>query len=86
LDPSILRIYHRDKEAFWAAVVAPLLSKEYSLVNCLHHLKADIELLNGFKDNNDSVNLILREFSAHFSFDLIIWKSELIKLLKSPTT
>ena len=73
--PSILRIYHRDKEAFWAAVMAPFLSKESSLLNWWQHLKVDVGLLNAFKGLNDDSNNVLREFSAPFGFDLTKWKS-----------
>ncbi len=73
--PSILRIYHRDKEAFWAAVMAPFLSNETSLLDWWQHLKVDVGLLNAFKGLNDDANNVLREFSAPFGFDLTKWKS-----------
>jgi hypothetical protein len=73
--PSILRIYHRDKEAFWAAVMAPFLSNESSLLDRWQHLKVDVGLLNAFKGLNDDANNVLREFSTPFGFDLTKWKS-----------
>lgn len=30
--PAILQVYHRDKEAFWAAVLAPFLVSNFSLL------------------------------------------------------
>jgi hypothetical protein len=29
--PAILEVYHRDKEAFWAAVMAPFLANDFSI-------------------------------------------------------
>ena len=37
--PTILEVYHRDEEAFWAAVMAPFLADRGSVFTWLKHLK-----------------------------------------------
>lgn len=47
--PAILKIYRRDKEAFWVAVMAPFLANQVSLLDWWHHLKEDVEFLTAFR-------------------------------------
>jgi hypothetical protein len=42
--PAVLQIYHRDKEAFWAAVMAPFLSDRIPLLTWVHHIKFMLSL------------------------------------------
>lgn len=59
--PAILKVYHRDKEAFWAAVMAPFLASNVSLLAWLGHLKVDFGLLSAFKGLDDGARQILLE-------------------------
>ena len=47
--PTILKVYCRDKDAFWSAVMAPFLAHQVSLFAWLGHLKVDVQLLAAFK-------------------------------------
>lgn len=40
--PAILEVYRRDKEAFWAAVMAPFLADRGAVFTWLKHLKVDV--------------------------------------------
>lgn len=73
--PAILKIYRRDKEAFWAAVMAPFLAKETSLLDWWQHLRVDGGLLVAFRGMDAAAQQVLREFSAPLGFDLTQWKS-----------
>jgi hypothetical protein len=42
--PAVLQIYHRDKEALWAAVMAPFLSDRIPLPTWVHHIKFMLSL------------------------------------------
>jgi hypothetical protein len=46
--PAILRVYHRDENAFWEAIMAPFLTNSVSPMTRLRHLKIDVELLSVF--------------------------------------
>lgn len=80
--PAILNVYQRDKETFWAAVMAPFLASRISLLDWWQHLKIDMELLNAFKGLDDNGNQILREFSVPLGFDLTCWKSNRTQYFK----
>lgn len=73
--PAILKIYRRDKEAFWAAIMAPFLANQVSLLDWWHHLKVDVELLAAFRGLDTEARRILREFSAPLGIDVTEWKS-----------
>lgn len=73
--PTILRVYHRDKEAFWAAVMAPFLENSISLRAWLRHLPVDVRLLGAFRGLNDEAYQLLRDFSAPLGFDVTQWPS-----------
>lgn len=80
--PAILQVYHRDKEAFWAAVTAPFLVNEISLLDWWQHLKVDVGLLSAFKGLDDDAQQTLKEFSAPLGFDLTKWKSNRMQYFK----
>jgi hypothetical protein len=80
--PAILRVYHRDKEAFWKAVMAPFLSDNISLLAWLGHLKVDVGLLSAFKGLDEDARKNLREFSAPLGFDITEWKSNRLQYFK----
>lgn len=73
--PAIVQVYHRDKEAFWAAVMAPFLQNSMSLRAWLHHLPVDIRLLAAFRGLDEEAQQILREFGAAFGVDVTQWSS-----------
>jgi hypothetical protein len=72
--PSILKIYHRDKEAFWAAVLAPFMS-DISFLSMWQHRKIGLDLLSAFRGLDDQAMQIQREFSAPMGIDVTKWKS-----------
>jgi hypothetical protein len=80
--PAILKIYHRDKEAFWAAVMAPFLANQVSIFQWWDHLKVDLPLLNAFKGLDKDAQQTLKEFSAPLGFDLTTWKSNRMQYFK----
>lgn len=80
--PTILRVYHRDKEAFWAAVTAPFLASRVSLLDWLHHLQVDIGLLTAFRGLDGDARQVLRAFSAPLGFDVSRWQSNRTQYLK----
>jgi hypothetical protein len=73
--PSILKIYKKDKEAFWKAVMAPFLADQVSLVDWWGHLKVDLPLLKAFQGLDHQAQQTLRDFSSPLGFDLTQWKS-----------
>jgi hypothetical protein len=75
-------VYRRDKEAFWAAVMAPFLADHVSLFAWLQHLKVDVGLLSAFKGLDDSARQMLKEFSAPLGFDVSQWKSNRLQYFK----
>ncbi len=80
--PAILRVYHRDKEAFWSTVMAPFLSNKFSLLDWWQHLKVDVDLLSAFRGLDGDALHTLKEFSAPFGFDVTAWKSNRIQYFK----
>ncbi len=40
--PAILQVYHRDKEAFWKAIMAPFLANQISLSAWLQTIIVDV--------------------------------------------
>ncbi len=80
--PTILRAYRRDKEAFWAAVMAPFLSNKFSLLDWWHHLRVDVDLLSAFRGMDGDALQALKEFSVPFGFDVSTWKSNRIQYFK----
>jgi len=80
--PAILRVYHRNREAFWEAVMAPFLAENISLFAWLRHLKVDVELLSAFKGLDEEARQILKEFSAPLGLDVTAWKSNRLQYFK----
>ncbi len=80
--PTILEIYHRDKEAFWAAVMAPFLASSVSLLDWWQHLKVDVGLLAAFNGLDDEARRTLRSFSEPLGFDVSTWKSNRLQYFK----
>lgn len=80
--PAILRIYHRDKEAFWSAVMAPFLADNISLWDWMHHLKVDIGLLAAFNGLDKEARAQLQDFSSPFGLDVTTWKSNRLQYFK----
>jgi len=80
--PAILEVYHHDKEAFWAAVMAPFLAKDTSMLDWWRHLKVDVRLLAAFKGLDDDARLTLSKFSAPLGFDVTRWKSNRMQYFK----
>ncbi len=80
--PAILQVYHRDEEAFWAAVMAPFLASHVSLSEWLQHLKVDVGLLAAFKGLDEDAWQILKDFSAPLGLDVTKWKSNRLQYFK----
>ena len=73
--PAICRVYRRDKEAFWAAVMAPFLENNMSLLAWLHHLPVDLRLLAAFRGLDDAAGQTLKAFGAPLGVDVTAWPS-----------
>lgn len=80
--PSILRVYHHDKEAFWSAVMAPFLANNVSLRAWLQHLPVDVRLLAAFRGLDEAARRVLYDFSAPLGFDINQWGSNRIQYFK----
>lgn len=80
--PAILQVYHRDKEAFWAAVMAPFLANRVSLANWLQNLQVDVRLLSAIRGLDEDTIQTLKEFSAPLGFDITKWKSNRLQYFK----
>lgn len=80
--PAILQVYHRDKEAFWKAVMAPFLANDFSLVAWMQRLKVDVGLFSAFQGLDDAARQVLSEFSVPFALDVTKWKSNRIQYFK----
>ncbi len=80
--PAILQVYHRDKEAFWAAVMAPFLANNVSLWSWFRHLKVDVGLLAAFKGLDDEARRALKDFSAPLDLDVTAWPSNRLQYFK----
>ncbi len=80
--PAILQIYHRDKAAFWAAVMAPFLASHLSLLDWLRHLPVDVPLLGAFQGLDDQAQRTLKEFGAPLGLDVTRWKSHRLQYFK----
>lgn len=80
--PAILQVYHRDKQAFWSAVMAPFLANNVSMWDWLHHLKVDIGLLYAFRGLDKDAQQELRDFSQPLGFDVTKWESNRMQYFK----
>lgn len=72
--PTVLRIYRRDKEAFWAAVMAPFLANT-SLTVLWRHRRVGVELFAAFQGLDEAIRQTLRDFSRPLGIDVTAWKS-----------
>jgi hypothetical protein len=80
--PAILKIYRCDKEAFWAAIMAPFLADQVSFLGWLQTIKVDVELISAFKGLDDQAGKLLRDFSTPLGFDVTKWKSNRLQYFK----
>jgi hypothetical protein len=80
--PTILQVYHRDKEAFWAAVMAPFLADKVSLLSWFQHLKVDVGLLSAFNGLDAEARQTLKDFSAPLGLDVTGWQSNRLQYFK----
>ena len=80
--PTILKVYRRNKESFWSAVMAPFLSNGFSIFTWFKHLQLDLELLSAFKGLDDEAQQILKSFSSRFDLDVSKWESNRIQYFK----
>lgn len=72
--PAIINTYHRNKEAFWDAVMAPFMS-ETTMLSLWKHRKVNYDLLLAFQGLDDQAKQILKEFSAPMGIDVTKWKN-----------
>ncbi len=80
--PTILQVYHRDREAFWAAVMAPFLADKVSLLSWFQHLKVDVGLLSAFNGLDAEARQVLKDFSAPLGLDVTSWRSNRLQYFK----
>lgn len=80
--PTILKTYRRDKEAFWAAAMAPFLSGNHSLSERWGQLKIGMGLVSAFKGLDEDARGTLRELSAPFGLDVTGWASNRLQYFK----
>lgn len=80
--PAILKVYHRDKEAFWSAVMSPFLATDFPAFSWLKHLRIDVDLLTAFTGLDGEARQLLKGFSARFGVDVSTWKSNRIQYFK----
>ena len=67
--PAILKIYRRDKEAFWAAAMAPFLS-DSPLLGLWEHRKVGLDLAPGVDAKHTTPEDIARTPLPHVAFVL----------------
>lgn len=72
--PAILKVYRRDKEAFWAATMAPFMSGS-KLASLWLHRKVNLDLVAAFQGLDGDARQVLTAFGAPLSLDLHGWKS-----------
>ena len=80
--PTILHVYHRNKDAFWAAVMAPFLANNVSRWDWFRNLRVDLGLLSAFKGLDDAACQTLKDFSAPLGLDVTDWKSHRLQYFK----
>jgi len=73
--PTILQVYHRNKEDFWSAVMAPFLASQVTPLEKLQQIQVGLGLAAAFKGMDDEARKTLREFSAPYQFDVTQWSS-----------
>jgi hypothetical protein len=80
--PEILKVYHRDKESFWAAVTAPFLSNKTTFLDWVKHFNVDIGLLSAFTGLDKEAKGLLKDFSSQFGVDVTEWSSNRLQYFK----
>lgn len=80
--PTILQVYYRNKEAFWAAVMAPFLANKISMWDWFRHLRVDLGLLSAFKGLDDEARRTLQAFSTPLGLDVTTWPSNRLQYFK----
>jgi len=80
--PAILKVYRKDKEAFWKAVFTPFLASKVAFGDWLSTLLVDINLLAAFRGLDSDAQQLLKTFSQPLGFDLTLWKSNRMQYLK----
>ncbi len=80
--PAILQVFHRNREAFWAAIMAPFLVNQTTFVSWLQNARVDIGLLSAFKGLDDQAKQVLRDFSAPLGLDVTMWESNRLQYFK----
>ena len=79
--PAIIKVYRRDKEAFWAAAMAPFLNDNPIATLAQHH-RVGIDLFAIFQGLDGEARQILKDFSAPLGLDVTQWKSNLPQYFK----
>jgi hypothetical protein len=80
--PSILRVYRRNKEAFWKAVFTPFLANKVSLGSWLSNLAVDTGLIAAFKGLDEDARRLMKDFSQPLGFDINQWQSNRLQYFK----
>lgn len=80
--PAILKVYRRDKDAFWSAIMAPFLANNVSFLDWIQHFRVDLGLLSAFKGLDTQARKFLSEYSAPLGFDVTQWQSNRLQYFK----
>lgn len=79
--PAILKTYRRDKEAFWAAAMAPFMS-DSTLISLWEHRKVTADLFLAFQGLDEDARQVLKDFGGPLGVDVSSWKSNRSQYLK----
>src|SRR4030067_288735 len=79
--PAIRKVYRRDKEAFWAAVMAPFLSGT-TFLSLWQHRKVTADLFFAFQGLDDEARQVLKDFSAPLGIDVTNWRNNRTQYFK----
>lgn len=79
--PAILKIYRRDKEAFWAAAMAPFMS-DSTLISLWEHRKVTADLFLAFQGLDEDARQVLKDISEPLGVDVVSWKSNRSQYLR----
>jgi hypothetical protein len=72
--PTIIKVYRRDKEAFWSAAMAPFLN-DNPLAMLAQHYRVGADLFAIFQGLDGEARQVLKDFSAPLGLDVTQWKS-----------
>jgi hypothetical protein len=73
--PTVVRLYRRNPEAFWAAAMAPFLAHRMSPLSQLRHLRVGVGLFSAFRGLDSEARDVLRAFGARVDLDIGAWPS-----------